>query len=248
MRNVTFDGAGEDGMHVPIHGRVRQMWKQRWVCLVCGAALALIVSGCASSRPSGPYLPKPSTDPLPGSGRVLPSEENAVRGDAPAAFPDYSADLSAARSGGGTSTDRGGADSSVPPATSAPPTTSTPPGGSTKSTPTQATSPSESTSTTRSVPPATATQTEARVVSTFRTVQLLVASTPERAEEWRARAATVLGVPVRVVPEDGLYKLRIGSFKTEDAAEDMRRDAVLRGYVDAEVVMASEPQTEGGRK
>ncbi|MEZ4649182.1 MAG: SPOR domain-containing protein [Candidatus Eisenbacteria bacterium] len=80
------------------------------------------------------------------------------------------------------------------------------------------------------------------------TVQLLVASTVERAEEWRARASTVLGVPVRVVQEDGLFKLRVGSFTTEDAAEEVRRDAVVSGYVDATVVTVAEARAGGGTK
>lgn len=141
---------------------------------------------------------------------------------APPAFPDYPADLSSGGAPpveGGRSGETGS--SAVPPADRVE-MPGTPPGSPAGSVP--AGLPSEATY----------------------TVQLQVASTAERAQEWRERAATIFRVPVRVDVEGGLHKLRVGIYSAPESAEEMRRDAVAAGYVDALVVSITGTAGGGG--
>lgn len=185
------------------------------------------VSGCASSRPSAPSPPVPADDPLPGSGRVPPSEQNVVAPGAPAAFPGYPGDLG----GSGAPTrspqamdSRGTPPGLVDPGSAAPPSAPAAPPGSRPDAP---------------VP--------APLAVTF-AVQLQVATEAERAQVWRERATLQLGVEVRVDLEDGFHKLRVGAYSSKDAAEEMRRRAVAAGWVDAFVVPVGSPAPDGGAR
>lgn len=207
----------------------------RLPAFVCFVAATLALGGCAASRTPGPRAPIPTNDPLPGANRALPSEENQVPALARPAFPDYPADLSSTGVAPlpGTRTDesdRGGTGSGETPLSPRPvPST------------TQTTSPSGT------VPPPPVRPPMTQPSETFYSVQLQVASTADRAKEWQARAATIFRVPVRVDAEEGLHKLRVGRYAGSDSAEEMRREAVAAGYVDALVVEVGQPRGEAGR-
>lgn len=202
--------------------------RERALLLWLAGPLLLAVAGCAGSRGAASRPPVPTDERLPGAGRALPSEENPVAPSAPAAFPDYPYE---ARAGAGSVPTNSGA-----PATPAGPEASGRPGG------TEAAAEG-------SIPvPATPARPPAVTpAETFYTVQIEALTTAERARALQDALGSALGAPARVDREDGLYKVRVGMFPRETAAESVRREAVARGHVDAKIVAVPGRTGEGVR-
>lgn len=192
-------------------------WRKRGLLLWLVGALFLAAAGCAGSRGAAPRPPVPTDERLPGAGRALPSEQNPVAPSAPSAFPDYPYE---ARAGAGAGPATSGAPQ-TPAATEA----SGSPGG-------------REAAREGSIPvPATPARPPAVTpAETFYTVQIEALTSAERARALQNALGSTLGAPARVDREDDLYKVRVGMFPREAAAESVRREAVARGHVDARIV------------
>ncbi len=79
--------------------------------------------------------------------------------------------------------------------------------------------------------------TTLRTVSGYR-VQIFATLYPEKAEALAEGIRTEWGVPVYVIhdPADGLYKVRVGDFRTRAEAEALRDRFRSRGFTDAFLV------------
>lgn len=198
------------------------------VLLWIGCAIVCLVglSACAarSVRPPEPEL---SDRPLPGSSRVLPSVQNQSEASptAPEACP-------APRDGRAPEAPR----AASPPSATASGSESRPsapsdPVGANPNAANPARSDPASASGGRSPEVA-----PAPPVSSGFSVQLWVSTSKEAAESRREAMERALDVPVRVEAKDGLYRVRAGDFASQEAADGLRRRAILAGCADAFIV------------
>ncbi len=227
--------------------------------------LALVLSACAPSASLKPSVPQVTDDPLPGTDRPLPSEENEPDWGAPSAFPDYEFAVAEGPAG----SDRSGATRSGESRSGASRSGESSLGASSSGSATRGGSAGRSgdsedmrdaagrvvagedsnSSITRRRESSEANPEGARTARSdavdpppvlpqgmFFTVQLLVATSRDLADDWKTRASGLFEEKVRLDFEDQLYKLRVGAVTTEEGAEELRRRAVALGYADARVV------------